>query len=66
MDFITLFKHFCNPLIPYVGHRVREAKRYEFSQRPEWLSDLLLERAVARRGRQSDFRHKQTFGSHSS
>jgi hypothetical protein len=62
MDFITLFKHFLNPLLPYVGHRERVARRYEFSRRPEWLSELLLERAVERRGRQSDFRHKQAFG----
>lgn len=63
MDFITLFKYFLNPTLPYVGHRERPAKRYEFSRRPEWLSDALLERAVERRGKQADFRWKQAYGS---
>lgn len=62
MDFITLFKHFVSPLFPYLGHRERVAKRYEFSQRTEEQADRLLERAVERRGRQGDFRHKQAYG----
>lgn len=66
MDIQTLFKYFIAPLFPYLPHRERAAQRYEYSRRPEWLVDQLQERAVARRGRQADFRHKQAFGSKSS
>lgn len=66
MDIETLFKHFIAPLFPYIPRRAHPAARYEYSRRPEWLVDYLQERAVARRGRQADFRYKQAFGSKSS